>query len=137
MTKVLFSSLAVTALAAAIAAPAVAQTQTAYVKDPIAVEGFSADSDFSPRASQWFDGINITGLSSDVTISFVNTANVPAKSVEFAVRAGKHTCLIVDKGTFSPGTRITHTFLQSPELENASSVSIRKVTFADGSSWQT
>jgi hypothetical protein len=44
--------------------------------------------------------------------------------------------VIVDKGTFSPGTRITHSFMQSPLLVGASSVHIRKVTFADGSTWQ-
>jgi hypothetical protein len=137
MNKVFLSSLAVTALCSAISAPASAQTQTAFVKDPISVEGFSASSPYSAASTRWFDGVNATGESIDVTISFVNTASQPAKSVEFAVRSGGHTCLIVDKGTFSPGTRITHTFSQSPQLEDASSVQIRKVTFADGSSWES
>ena len=91
MTKAIFS-FAATALAAAIAAPASAQTQTAYMTDPISIEAFSANADFSPPTSQWFDGMNVSGTSSDVTISFVNTAGIPAKSVEFAVRSGKHTC---------------------------------------------
>jgi hypothetical protein len=132
--KVILASLAVTAFAA-VAAPASAEpTQTAYVKGPIAVEGFSAE--FSPHASEWFDEFNVYDDSSDVTISFVNTANVPAKNVEFAVRSGRYTYVIVEKGTFSPGARITRTFLQSPPLVGASSVQIRKVTFADGSTWQ-
>jgi hypothetical protein len=137
MNKVLLSALAVTALSAGISAPASAQTQTAYVKDPISVEGFSAYSPYSPASTRWFDGVNVGGLATDVTISFVNTASQPAKTVEFTVRSGNHTCVIVDKGTFSPGTRITHTFSQSPELDGASSVKIRKVTFADGSTWES
>jgi hypothetical protein len=134
-TKAILSSLAVAALAA-VAAPASAQTQTAYVGKPIDVKGFSAYDNFTPRASEWFDGMDADDGSSNVTISFVNTASLSVKSVEFAVTAGRHTCLITDKGTFSPGARITHTFLQSPQLVGASSVQIRKVTFADGSTWQ-
>jgi ABC-type transport system involved in cytochrome bd biosynthesis fused ATPase/permease subunit len=137
MIKTVLSSFAVTALTASLAAPAAAQKQTAYVKNPVTVEGFSADSDFVPSAAQLFGGMNVANELSDVTISFVNTANVPAKRIEFAVTSGKHTCVIVDKGTFSPGARITHTFLQSSELVGASSVTIRKVTFADGSTWES
>jgi hypothetical protein len=137
ITKVLLSSLSVVGLAATIAAPATAQTQTTYAKDPISVEAFSAYLNVSPAPSQWLDGLYIGGDASNVTISFVNTADVPAKSVEFAVRAGNHTSLIVDKGTFSPGARITHTFERSPDLVGATSVQVREVTFADGSSWQS
>jgi hypothetical protein len=136
MYKILSSSLAVTALATAIAAPANAQSQTAYVNDPIAVKRFSANPDYAPARAQWFDGIT-TSASSDVIISFVDTAPVAATKVVFAVRSGGHTCFIVDKGTFSPGTRITHSFPRSAELDNASSIEVRKVTFADGTTWES
>lgn len=133
----LTAAFALAALASGLAAPASAQTQTAFTNDPIAIQGFTAYSQFAPLASETSDGVDLGPDSSDVTIAFVNTAAVPAKSVTFAVRSGRQTRIIVDKGTFSPGTRIVHTFNESPEFDDSSSVSVVGVAFADGSTWGT
>ena len=53
-----------------------------------------------------------------------------------AVRIGKATETIVDKGTFSPGTTITHDFAQNGLFSAASEIEVEQVTFADGTSWQ-
>lgn len=137
MHKYITTTLALAALAADLAAPASAQTQAAFTNDPIAIQGFSADSDFPPLGSAVRDGIDIRPNSSDVTISFINTASIPAKSVEFTIRSGNRTKVIVDKGTFSPGTRIVHTFTAAPEFDDTSSVHVEAVTFADGSTWSS
>jgi hypothetical protein len=135
MHKYITTTLGLAAFATGLAAPAGAQTQTAFTNDPIAIQGFSAYSDFSPLGPTTFDGVDLSPDSSDVTIAFVNTANVAATSVEFTIRSGKRTKVVVDKGTFSPGTRIVHTFSAAPEFDDTSSVHVRAVTFADGSSW--
>jgi hypothetical protein len=135
MNKLFLAPIAASALASALVAPASAMSQIANVSDPIAIERFSANLDYT--LSTPFDGANRGSESSVVTISFADTANLPIKRVEFAVRAGNYTSLIVDKGTFSPGTRITHTFLRSRKLGYRSTVKVLKVTFADGSTWQS
>jgi hypothetical protein len=129
------ATLAAAALATDLAAPASAQTQTAYTNNPIILRHFNAYPVVLPIESPTFGAFDLTPTSSNVTISFVNRANVPAKSVEFAVRSGNKTALIVDKGTFAPGVRIDHTFSESPEFDDTSSVSVRAVVFADGSTW--
>lgn len=131
----LAAALAVAALSTQVAAPASAQTQTAYTNNPVTVTRFASYPVLSPLGMTTFSDFGFTSHSSEVRISFVNTANVPAKSVQFAVRSGNKTVEIVDKGTFAPGARIVHTFSESPRFENASSVRIEAVTFADGSTW--
>lgn len=135
MQKYITAALALAAFGGGLAAPASAQTRTAFTNDPIAIQGFSAASESSPLGPANYNGLVLTPDSSDVTIAFVNTANVAAKSVEFTVRSRGRTETIVDKGTFSPGTRIVHTFNESPEFDETSSVHVRAVTFADGSTW--
>jgi hypothetical protein len=129
------ATLALATLATALAAPANAQTETSFTNDPIAIQAFSAYSDFPPSGQTARSGVDERPDSSEVTIAFVNTAKVPATSVEFRIRAGRRTSIIVDKGTFAPGTRIVHTFDKSPLFDQTSSVHVLAVTFADGSSW--
>jgi hypothetical protein len=129
------AALAALALATDLAAPASAQTQTAYSTNPVTVSGFTAEPVLSPAGVPTLSGWRLAPSSSEVTISFVNTANVPAKRVEFAVRSGHKTAVIVYKGTFSPGTSIVHTFNERTDFDNASSVRVQAVTFADGSTW--
>jgi hypothetical protein len=132
----LVATLAVAILAAGAPALAGAQSSVAYINNPVKVVRYVVT---APTANQWpgwggtYQGIED---SASVTISFVNGANVAATSVQFAVRHGKETELIVDKGTFSPGTSITHDFSLGPQFDGASSVEVREVTFADGTSWQ-
>jgi hypothetical protein len=135
MQKYITTALALAALGSGLVAPASAQTQTAFTNDPISIQGFYAASESAPLGPATYDGLILTPDSSDLTIAFVNTANVAAKSVEFTVESGRMTKTIVDKGTFSPGTRIVHTFNESPEFDETSSVRVRSVTFADGSTW--
>ncbi|HYZ17882.1 MAG TPA: hypothetical protein VE591_15835 [Candidatus Acidoferrum sp.] len=129
------AALTIAALGVGFAAPASAQTQTAFTNDPITIEGFSAYAEPAALGPATHDGIALSPDCSDVTIAFVNTANVPVKSVEFTLRSGRWTQRIVDRGTFAPGTRIVHTFNESPEFDETSTVSVQSVTFADGSSW--
>jgi len=136
MQNSLTATVAVAAFATGLAAPASAQTQTAFTNNPITIEGFTAYTQFTPIETESL-GIDAGPASSDVTIAFINTANVPAKSVTFAVRSGRQTKIVVDKGTFSPGVRIVHTFDESPQFDNTSSVSIVGVSFANGSTWGT
>jgi hypothetical protein len=135
LKKYIVATLVASALATDLAAPASAQSQTVYTNDPVTVRGFTSYPVLSPVVMPKLTGFDLTPTSSDVTISFVNTANVPAKSVEFAVRSGDKTALIVDKGTFAPGTSIVHRFNESTQFDNTSSVRVRAVTFADGSTW--
>lgn len=137
MNKLFLAPIAATVLATALAAPANAMSAIANPPDPIAVKSFSASPDFLPPSGEaWFTGVNVGNEASAVTISFVNRADLPIRSVVFAVRSGNYRSLIVDKGTFSPGARITHTFLRSRELGFGSTVKVVKVTFADGSIWR-
>jgi hypothetical protein len=136
MKKYIVATLAAAALASGLGAPAGAETQTLYTDNPVTLRGVTVNPVLMPRGGpSTYTGFDFIPTSSDVTISFVNTANVPAKIIEFAVRSGNRTALIVDKGTFAPGTSVVHTFTESTEFDNKSSVHIQAVTFADGSTW--
>jgi hypothetical protein len=135
MKKYVLATLAAAALATELVAPASAQTQTVYTDNPIALRGFIAYPVLSPAGTALLGGFHLAPSSSEVRISFVNTANVPAKSIKFAVRSGHRRASIVYKGTFAPGTRIVHTFNESTAFANASKVRVEEVTFADGSTW--
>lgn len=135
MQNSITATIALAAFAIVPATPAGAQTQTAFSNAPISVQGFTARSQFMPLAQELADGVAFGADASDVTIAFVNTANVPAKSVTFVVRSGRRTQIIVDKGTFLPGARIVHTFEESAEFGETSSVSVQGATFADGNAW--
>ena len=86
--------------------------------------------------SSW--GGNYLGFanSGNLSISFVNARGVAATQVEFALRAGKATEILVDKGTFSPGTSITHDFAVESQFSDASALEVVSVTFADGTTWE-
>lgn len=135
MKQYIVAALAAAALATDLAAPASAQTQTVYANNPVTLRDFTASPVLSPVGSSTLGGFDLSPTSTNLTISFLNTANVAAKSIEFEVQSGSRTVLIVDKGTFAPGTRIVHRFNESSELDNISSVRVQAVTFADGSSW--
>jgi hypothetical protein len=135
MQKYISATFALAALATKLATPASAQTQITFSSTPISVQGFTAASQPAPVGREWVDGVPSGFTASNVTIAFVNTANVPATSVTFVVQSGNQTRTIVDKGTFSAGTRIVHTFDESPEFADATSVRVQSVTFADGNTW--
>jgi len=76
--------------------------------------------------------------SSNLGITFVNQAPVPATDVRFAVSYKGQTQLLDDAGTFSTGTPITQNLSPSPEpqYDGAATCSVQSVTFSDGSTWQ-
>lgn len=135
MQKYISATFALAALATNLATPVSAQTQLTFSSAPISVQGFSAASQSVPVGRESVDGAPFGSAASNVTIAFVNTANVPATSVTFVVQSGNQTRIIVDKGTFSAGTRIVHTFDESPEFADTTSVHVQSVTFADGNTW--
>jgi hypothetical protein len=135
MQKHITATFALAALAASLAAPASAQTDVAFSNAPIAVQGFTAASQAVPVGGESVDGIPSVSGASNVTIAFVNTASIPAKSVTFVVQSGRDTRIIIDNGTFSPGAQIVHTFDASPEFADTTSVRVQSVTFADGNTW--
>jgi ABC-type oligopeptide transport system substrate-binding subunit len=135
MKKLFLASLAA-AVAAGAYTPASAQSSVAYSNNPVKLVSYSVEPAYTAPVPAW--GGTLLGIESagNVTVSFVNSANAPATSVEFAVREGKRMETIVDKGTFSPGASITHEFALNPEFGSTSDVEIEQVTFADGTSWQ-
>jgi hypothetical protein len=137
MQKYIAATFALAALATNLATPVSAQTQISFSSAPISVQGFSAASQSVPVGREWVNGALFGSPDSNVTIAFVNTANVPATSVTFVVQSGNQTRTIVDKGTFSAGTRIVHTFDENRDFADTTSVRVQSVTFADGNTWES
>lgn len=133
--KALLTLVAAAAIAAAAALPAGAQSTVAFSNDPVRIVHYSVGSSSVP-VSSW--GGNYLGFanSGNLSISFVNARGVAATQVEFALRAGKATEILVDKGTFSPGTSITHDFAVESQFSDASALEVVSVTFADGTTWE-
>lgn len=137
MNKFIIASAAAAVISAGASVPVNAQTSVAYSSDPIKVVRYAIDPAFSTALSAASEGANQELPSTgSVTVSFVNSGSVPVTSVVFALRTGKQTEIIVDKGTFSTGARITHDFAAGSELDGTSALEIQKVTLADGSVWQ-
>ena len=117
-------------LSAALTSP-----QTAYTNEaPIRVA--ACDLAYTPSIPLGF-GNTLAGGNS-LSISFVNQADKPIVSVAFDVTAGGTTSRIVDKGTFSSGTQINHSF-NAYEFRNSAgdvACALKSVAFADGSTWQ-
>jgi hypothetical protein len=73
-----------------------------------------------------------------LALSFRNVAHVAADEVRFVVRYQGADNVIVDKGTFSPGTLIAHNFIAAvgvPSPRDTSDVAVRYVHFTDGTHW--
>ena len=135
MKKLFIATVAAAVVAAGGSAPAGAQSSVAYATNPIKIVRYSVEQAYAAPGPAWggYLGLEIPGK---ITISYVNGGAVPATSVAFAVRIGKATETIVDKGTFSPGTTITHDFAEGGLFSAASAIEVEQVTFADGTSWQ-
>jgi hypothetical protein len=121
------------AAAALLAAAPVAASaqQTAYTTQPVAIQSVSADDNIVtlPYAGQrYFNGLSV---------SFVNTTNVAAKNVAFAVTRDGKTEIVSEAGTFAPNARIESRLAQSLDTLPAADATVRiaKVDFADGSTW--
>ncbi len=73
-------------------------------------------------------------IATQIHISFVNHGSKPISSVAFAVDEDGTTSTIVDRGTFSPGTTISHYWRGERTLADVS-CSVNSILFADGTSW--
>jgi hypothetical protein len=134
--KILVATLAAAVIAAGAPAVAGAESTIAYTSAPIKVVSYSIDESTATQLPDWGGTYSSFEGPASLSISFVNGANVAATRVEFAVREGKETELVVDKGTFAPGTSITNEFTLAPQFGKASAIEVREVTFADGTTWQ-
>jgi hypothetical protein len=113
-----------------------AQTQVAYTNSPVKVVSYSLEPSYTAPIPTWGGTYMNIESSGQVTISFVNTGNAPATSVEFVVHSNKTSEVIVDKGTFSPGASITHHFSLDPRLGASAQLDVEQVAFDDGTVWQ-
>lgn len=112
-------------------------TQSAYTGiEPVRVASCSV-TPASPALSLPF-GTTEAPQVAQTAISFVNQAQGAIAAVTFNVSDGRTTSQIVDKGTFSSGVAIDHSFI-TPEFGNDLSdlsCSVQSVAFTDGSTWQ-
>ncbi len=69
-----------------------------------------------------------------LNIRFVNNGPTPISSVAFDVSEDGKKTTIVDRGTFSPGVAIAHTF-RGEMYGDEASCNVASVLFADGSAW--
>jgi len=70
-----------------------------------------------------------------IVLGFRNESRVTADEVRFVVRYDGSETVIVDKGTFSPGTLIVHAFIAPrgiPSPRSSPDATVRSVAFADG-----
>jgi hypothetical protein len=143
----MFNHLITLGAAAALAAalPIVAPPVTASAHDvafgdasPVSIDHFgineSYDSGMRGNEAAAAPQFIVTGIG----ITFVNTGNVNASAVTFVVTAGKATERIVDRGSFSPGTRIVHTYTADDGIAALPDAQVRVagIDFADGTSWR-
>ncbi len=124
--------LAAAALAVA-ASPLSGTVAQAQPGAPITVTACGIDATpFTPL--QPFENVR---FASDVRISFVNAASLPATSVSFAVRFGARTQTVVADGPFAPGAGATQSLdvAPGPLGDGTAQCDVVAVTFADGTSW--
>jgi len=70
-----------------------------------------------------------------VTVSYDNTAKVPATEIVFELDAdGAYAGHFDDVGTFAPGVKIKHSYLTTSEAADQQ-LEVASVKFADGSVW--
>jgi hypothetical protein len=106
--------------------------KTAFTNEPIGIQTCNAYS--LPALGAAWEGQTISDIPF-VEISFVNRYESAAKKVRFALRSGAHSEVLVDNGTFSSGTTITHLFAPSSADPNGVQCAVESVAFADGSTW--
>jgi hypothetical protein len=114
-----------------------APTQSAYTGiEPVRVASCSV-TPAAPTISLPF-GMAEAPQVAQTAISFVNLAPRAIAAVTFDVSDGRTTSQIVDRGTFSSGVAIDHSFT-TPEFGgdlSGVSCSVASVAFTDGSIWQ-
>jgi hypothetical protein len=79
----------------------------------------------------WSESLGAGGIS----VTFTNTNAVAARRILFdLIAGGKITGRYDDAGSFAPGTRIRHGFVDW-HAEQGQTLAIERVTFSDGSLW--
>ncbi len=109
-----------------------AVTLALALSNPVQVSACSVDTLVASTSSG--DSPTYETIGTLLHIRFVNTGPTPVSSVAFNVSEDGKTSTIVDRGTFSPGVEISHTFRGEMSGYDAS-CKVASVLFADGSAW--
>jgi hypothetical protein len=126
--------LQISAVAALLAAAPLAASadQVAFSVAPVAIQSVANHQDYFtlPYGPQRL-------YTSDLSVGFINTTNVVAKNVEFAVTRDGKTSIVAEHGNYAPGTRIDRELsFDTDTLPQADAkVAVAKVDFADGTTW--
>jgi S1-C subfamily serine protease len=114
---------------------------------PFPVFGNSTNSQLPPVVVNdcqfYYKGTLLVGVVSGVRIEYTNESSKTANLIEFLISDGRHSVLVRDVGTFSPGVEIIHRFPKQTGQEIYSPLfSHPKVTcrtqqahFIDGTTW--
>jgi hypothetical protein len=100
--------------------------------NPVAVSNCSVSAEAASISSG--DSPLYEVIGSLLQIRFVNNGATPISSVAFAVTEDGKTSTILDRGTFSPGVTISHSF-RAPTYTYGATCRVESVLFADGSAW--
>jgi len=109
-----------------------AATLALALSNPVQVSTCSVDTEVASTSSGDYPTYQTIGTI--LHIRFVNTGPTPVSSVAFNVSEDGKTSTIVDRGTFSPGVEISHTF-RGEVYGYGASCKVASVLFADGSAW--
>jgi hypothetical protein len=135
MKKLVTAQLLASLLAVSPSLPASAQTTVSYESSPVQIVRYSFEPAYQHPITEFgATSVDLRGLP-EARISFVNVGTAVATRVRFIVRSGNRSERLVDTGTFSPRSNITHSFAVYPEVAGAS-IQVESVDFVDGTSWQ-
>ena len=109
-----------------------AVTLALALTNPVQISNCSVQTEVASTSSG--DSPTYETIGTLLKIRFVNNGSTPVSSVAFNVSEDGKTSTIVDRGTFSPGVEISHTFREGMYGYDAS-CKVASVLFADGSAW--
>lgn len=109
-----------------------AATLALALTNPVQISNCSVDTEIASTSSGDSPSYQVIGTL--LHIRFVNNGPTPISSVAFTVSEDGKTSTIVDRGTFSPGVSISHTF-QGEMYGYDAGCTVASVLFADGSAW--
>jgi hypothetical protein len=110
-----------------------AVTLALALTNPVAVSACSLDTQIAATSSG--DSPTYESIGTLLHIRFVNNGTTPISSVAFAATEDGKTATIVDRGTFSPGIVISHSFRGDQMYGFDADCKVASVLFADGSAW--
>jgi hypothetical protein len=109
-----------------------AVTLALALTNPVQISTCSVDTEVASTSSG--DSPTYETIGTILHIRFVNNGPTPVSSVAFNVSEDGKASTIVDRGTFSPGVEISHTF-RGEMYGYEASCKVASVQFADGSAW--